>query len=110
MQILWISSIFSVSGVMFDDFAPQAAPVDVGINLGCADAFVAKHALDGTEIGTAFQQVGGEGVAEGMRTDVLGQSDGFTQDLDDVEYHDAGNVLASLADEYIVLVAGLDFL
>ena len=76
--------------VQFDDFTTQAASVYMGINLGRTDTFMSQHALNGTEIGTSLQQVGGERMAEGMGADVLGEPDGFAQHFDDVENHDAG--------------------
>ena len=33
---------------------------DVGVDLGGADVGVAEHALDGAEVGTVHEQVGGE--------------------------------------------------
>ena len=35
---------------------------DVGINLGCPDAFMAQHFLDGAYISATYQQVCGKGV------------------------------------------------
>ena len=44
-----------------------------------------------------------------MRADVFGQADSFGQDFDDVEDHDAGNVLSFSANENKVFVAAMDF-
>lgn len=63
--------LFLVPWVVFDDFLPQQIAVDVGINLGGADAFVSQHTLDGTQVGTAFEQMGGERVAESMGADAF---------------------------------------
>ena len=82
--------------------------VHVGVDFGGSDAFMAQHTLDGTQIGTTFQQVGGERMTECMRTDVLFQTNGIGQFLDEMEYHDAGNVLSSFADKHIVFVPGFD--
>ena len=54
------------------------------------------------DIGSARQQMGGEGVAEGMRADAFFEPDVVGKLFDDVENHDAGNVLSAFADEYIV--------
>ena len=97
-----------VSRVMFNDFAPQSVSVHVGVNFGCSDAFMAQHALDGTQVGSAFQQVGGEGMSECMWADVLLKPDGIGQLFDDMEDHNAGNVLASFADEHEVFEPGFD--
>ena len=96
--------------MVFDDFTTQHVAVDVGVDFRSADAFVPEHGLDGTEVGTPFKQMGGEGVTEGVRTDGLLQPDAFGQLLDDVEDHDAGDVLSESADEDIVVVARLDVL
>src|SRR6478752_5120798 len=42
-------------------------PIDVCIDLGRRDVRVAEHLLDGAEVGAAFEEMGGEGVAEGVR-------------------------------------------
>ena len=41
--------------MVFDDFTPQHVAVDVGVDFRSADAFVAEHGLDGTEVGTPFE-------------------------------------------------------
>jgi len=41
------------------------------IDLGRRDVGVAEHFLDGAEVGPALEQVGGKGMAEGMRRDGL---------------------------------------
>ena len=94
--------------MMFDDFTTQSASVDMGINLGRTDTFMSQHALNGTEIGASFQQVGGERMAEGMGADVLGEPYGFAQYFDDVENHDSGDVLSTFTDEYIIFIPRLD--
>ena len=52
-----------VAGVVLQDFVAQAGAVDVDVDLGRGDALVAQHLLDGTQVGTALEQVGGEAVA-----------------------------------------------
>ena len=47
---------------------------DVGVNLGGADVGVAEEGLDGADVGAVHEEVGGEGVAEGVRSDVLGDA------------------------------------
>ena len=39
---------------------------DVGVELGGGDVFMAEKFLDGADIGAGFEEVGGEGVAEGV--------------------------------------------
>ena len=93
-----------VSWVMFDDFTPQTMGVHVGVYFGGSDAFMSQHALDGTQVGSAFQQVGGEGMPEGVGADVLLKPGGIGQLFDEMEDRDAGDVLASFADEHIIFV------
>jgi hypothetical protein len=44
----------------------QSVDVDVGVNLGGVDAFVAEHFLNITDVGTAAMHVGGAGMAPQM--------------------------------------------
>ena len=39
---------------------------NMGINLGCPDAFMAEHFLNGADIGTTYQQVRGKGMPQRM--------------------------------------------
>ena len=55
---------------MVVDFA-EAAAGDVGVDLGGAEAGVAEEFLDGAEVGAVFEEMGGEGVAEGVGSDVV---------------------------------------
>ena len=50
----------------------EAFPVDMGVDLGGGDVGVSQEFLDDAEIGPAFKEVGGKGVAEGMRGDFSG--------------------------------------
>lgn len=51
---------------MLLELLAQELAVDVGVELGGAYAFVAKHGLYGSEVSTALEEVGGEGVAQGV--------------------------------------------
>lgn len=44
---------------------------DVGVDLGGADVGVAEEGLDGAEVGTVHEEVGREGVAEGVGGDIF---------------------------------------
>jgi hypothetical protein len=46
--------------------AGGAAVEDVGVDHGGGDVAVAEELLDGADVGAVLQQVGGEGVAEGV--------------------------------------------
>lgn len=55
---------------------PEPAGTDVGVNLGGCEAFVSEEFLDAAEIGSAIQQVCGEGVSECVGCGLLGESGG----------------------------------
>ena len=82
-------AIFDVTRMVLYDFAAEHLAVYVGIDFRRGNALVAQHALDGSQVGTSFQQVGGKGVAEGMWTDVFGDAGFLSQFFNEVEYHDA---------------------
>lgn len=48
------------AGVAAEDFVAQARVVEVEVDFGGGDAFVAQHLLDGAQVGAAFEQGGGE--------------------------------------------------
>ena len=52
---------FLVARMMFQYLPSQGSGVDMGINLGGADAFVSQHGLDGTQVGPSLEQGGGKG-------------------------------------------------
>jgi len=54
----------AVAGMVEEDFLAEVGCVDVEVDFGSGDAFVAHHLLDGAQVGSAFEQMGGEGVAE----------------------------------------------
>ena len=93
---------------MLQNFLPQTATVEVRVDFRGTDTLMSQHALDGPQVGSSFQQVGGKWVAEGVWADDLFQPDLCGQFLDDVEHHDAGDVLSESADKHEVLVAWLD--
>ena len=93
--------------MVLEDFVAQAGTVDVDVDLGRGDALVAQHLLDGTQVGTALEQVGGEAVAQGVRTDDLADAGQFAQLLDDVENHLAREHRAAAVQEQDVLAAAL---
>ena len=62
--------------VFFVDFF-ELGVCYVGVYLGCGDGFVAEHGLDRTDVGAGAEEVGCEGVAEGVRRDSLCDSGGF---------------------------------
>ncbi len=49
--------------------AAKMAFRQVGVNLGCGYVAMTQHLLHRPQIGAAFQQMGREAVAQGMRAD-----------------------------------------
>ena len=49
-----------VAGVVREDFVAQGAGVQVQVELGGGDALVAEHLLDGAQVGSDLEQMGGE--------------------------------------------------
>ena len=102
--------VFNIAGMMLDNFTSESVPVDMCIDFSGGDRFMSQHALDGPQIGAAFQQMGGEGVAERMRTDILGDAGFFRQLLSMMKHHDAGEMVTpSLPKIQIILVILLYF-
>ena len=85
----------------------QELAVDVGVELGGAYAFVAEHGLYGSEVGTALEEVGGKGVAQGVGGDGARDAGTGGQHLYGVEHGDAREVLATAErEEEVVVLAG----
>lgn len=49
-----------VTRMMSDDFLAQTRIVEMEINLGSGDRFMAEHGLNGAQIGPSFKQMCGE--------------------------------------------------
>ncbi len=80
----------------------------MGVYLGGAYRLMAQHGLNGTQVGTALQEVGGKAVAEGMGADILLDAGTLGIVLDIDKEGDAAQLGASLgANEDIVFVSGL---
>lgn len=56
---------------MLQNLLSEVALVDVHIDLGCADVFVAEHGLDSSQIGPSLQELRGKTVAESVWADVF---------------------------------------
>ena len=102
-------AVLYIAGMMFYDFTALSVPVNMCVNFCCSDRFVTQHTLYGAQVGASFKQVGGKGMAEGVRTDVFGDAGLLRQFLDEMEYHDARDIFAPACQEYIVLEVLLDF-
>ena len=77
--------------------------VYVGVYLGGEDGFVAQHLLDDPQVRTPFDEVGGEGVAEGVRGNLLVDAGGHRLFLHEVEDGDAAERPAGPVQEKDVL-------
>ena len=91
-----------------EDFLAEVGAVYVHVDLGGVDALVAQHLLNGTQVGTAFEEMRGEGVAEGVRRHRGAYVGGDAQHAYDVEDGDARECRATAeAEEDEVLMARL---
>lgn len=62
--------------------------------------------LDGTQVSTAFEESGGEGMAQGMGRDGLLNTCHNSLLFDHNEYHGAGEVGTPAVQEHIILLTG----
>ncbi len=74
---------------MIFDRSPQMFAVEVGVDFGREDAFVAQHLLHLTDAGAPFEQVRGERMPEAVRTDLLFDAGAGRRLPNDGEDHDA---------------------
>lgn len=51
-------------------YVPLLCDGDVGVNLGDVDGAVTEHFLDVADVDVGFEEAGGEGMAEHVRSDV----------------------------------------
>lgn len=91
-----------------EDVVAEGGAVEVDVDLGGGDAFVAEHLLDGAEVCSAFEQVGGERVAQGMGRDCLADSGRGCEVFDYLENAVAGEASATAVEEEDVAAVGLD--
>src|SRR6187399_272920 len=76
------------------DHLAEVVPIKVSIDLRCGYGFVTQHLLHGAQVCTAFYEVGGKRVTEGVRADRLLQADACRQAFDNIEYHHPRQLLA----------------
>ena len=60
-----------ITRMVFQNLFAEELPVDMRIDFGGSNFLMSQHLLDGAQVGSAFQQVCGKGMAEGVRTDFL---------------------------------------
>ena len=90
--------------MMLQDRLVPGLGVDVGVDFGGEDGLVAQHFLDDAEVGTVFQEVGGEGVAEGVGRDFLPDAGCHGLVFYHIKYRDAAEGLAEAVQEEDVFV------
>lgn len=101
-------AVLYIAGMMFYDFTAQSVPVNMCVNFCCSDRFVTQHTLYGAQVGASFKQVGGKGMAEGVRTDVLVMPAFFASSL--MRWNTMmREIFCPACQEYIVLEVLLDF-
>jgi hypothetical protein len=77
----------------------------MGVDLGCRNAFVTEHFLDGAQVCAAFDEVGGEGMAESVGRDTLCYSGLADKVFQEQEDHYAGELTAAAIEEDDVFAA-----
>lgn len=81
----------------------ESGLVDVGVELGGGDVGVAEEFLNDSEVCAAVEEVGGEGVSEGVRVDV-GEAGAGGETSDDLPDGDAFEGSAGLGEEEALFV------
>lgn len=69
--------------------------VQVGIDLSGRDVGVTQELLNDSEVGSAFEEVGGEGVAQEVGIDFVGESGLFGSFFDDLSHSVRGERASS---------------
>lgn len=86
----------------------QHLTVDFGVDFGSRYLLMSEHHLDGSQIGSALEQMGGKRMTEGMGRDLLLDARLLTVTLDDIEHHDTRQLPAEAVEEDIILKSALD--
>ena len=73
--------------MIIEDGLSEEFGIDVGVDFGGKDGFVAKHLLYGAEVGAHFNEVGGKGVTEGVGADRFVDACFGGEVFDDVKDH-----------------------
>lgn len=94
--------IFELARVVAQDGIAQVYAVEVGVNLGCEDAFVAQHGLHRAKIRAVLHQVRREGMAEGVWADVFVNSRLRNLCFYQIEYGDAAQFVPESIDKQYI--------
>ena len=97
----------NISWMMIEHFVTQGLHGHVGVYLRSADALMSQQGLNDTQVGTAFQQRRGKGVAQGVGRDGLLDASLLGLCLQHDEHHHTRQVCPSAVQEDIILLARL---
>lgn len=86
----------------------QILPVEMRVDFGGGNAFVAQHFLYGAKIRAAFHQVRGKGMTEGVGGNDLVDARFFDEVFDDQKDHDPGESPAAPVQEQNVFFTFLN--
>ena len=98
-----------VAGVVGKDVGTEGGCVEVDINLGGGYRFVTEHLLDGAEIGSALEQMGCEGVTEGVGRDVFAYAGGLCKPFDYLKGALACETASTTVEKEDIFVSAFDF-
>ena len=94
--------------MMHDQGIPEMGLIDVGVYFRGRDGLVAKHLLHRAQSGSAFDQMGREGMTERMRADILVQSTLLSKVLDQHEDHHPGELSSTSIQKEDIPGIGID--
>ena len=87
---------------------PEGGHVDVGVYLGCSDALVTQHSLDGTERGSTLEKGSSKGMTQGVGGDGLLDASHCSLLFYHYENHGASEVCTPAVEKHIILFARLN--
>ena len=91
--------------MMLQDFLTQMRGIDVGVDLSGGDRLMPQHGLDGTEIGTTFEQRGGKRMTESVWRNCLLNACFCYKFLNHQEHHHPSErFLTAITDKHIILI------
>ena len=95
-------------GMEGGDGVAEGVAGEVGVDFGGGNAFVAKHLLHGAEVGSVFDQLGGEGVTQRVGTHMFLYTRLGDSLLEKHEDKVAREMAPTTVEEDIFFLAGLD--
>ena len=99
---------FGVVRVEGGDGIAKGVAGEVGVDFGGGNAFVAQHLLHGAEVGSVFDQLGGEGVTQRVGTHMFLYTRLGDSLLEKHEDKVAREMAPATVEEDIFFLAGLD--